>query len=52
MSQDQLIRLVCKVCERTNYWSRKNRKLVERKIALQKHCRWCKKHTLHQEGKK
>ncbi|HEY4476698.1 MAG TPA: 50S ribosomal protein L33 [Candidatus Paceibacterota bacterium] len=52
MSQDQLIRLACKECKRTNYWSRKNRKLVERKIALKKYCRWCQKHTLHQEGKK
>jgi len=53
MSQDQLIKLACKVCKRVNYWSRKNRKtLASHKIANQKHCRWCKKHTLHQEVKK
>ncbi|MBI2100674.1 MAG: 50S ribosomal protein L33 [Candidatus Vogelbacteria bacterium] len=52
MSQDQLIKLACKDCERVNYWSRKNKKLVERKIELKKHCRWCRKHTLHQETKK
>ncbi|MBI4136170.1 MAG: 50S ribosomal protein L33 [Candidatus Vogelbacteria bacterium] len=52
MSQDQLIKLACKDCGRINYWSRKNKKLVERKIELKKHCRWCQKHTLHQEEKK
>jgi len=52
MSQDFLIKLACKDCKRTNYWSRKNRKKVERKIDLKKHCRWCKKHTQHGEIKK
>ncbi|MFA5290815.1 MAG: 50S ribosomal protein L33 [Candidatus Paceibacterota bacterium] len=52
MSQDFLIRLTCKECKRINYWSRKNRKKVERKIDLKKYCRWCKKHTQHVETKK
>jgi large subunit ribosomal protein L33 len=52
MSQDQLIKLGCQKCKRINYWSRKNRKLVERKIELAKFCRWCKKHTTHKEVKK
>ncbi|HEY4524453.1 MAG TPA: 50S ribosomal protein L33 [Candidatus Paceibacterota bacterium] len=53
MSQDQLVKLACKECKRVNYWSRKNKKrLVDIKLALKKHCRWCKKHTLHQEAKK
>lgn len=52
MSQDQLITLVCKTCKRKNYWSRKNRKKVERKIELKKFCKWCKKNTVHKEGKK
>ncbi|MEK7587134.1 MAG: 50S ribosomal protein L33 [Patescibacteria group bacterium] len=52
MSQDQLFRLACSKCKRTNYWSRKNRKLVERKIELKKFCKWCKKRTVHKEGKK
>ena len=52
MSQEQLIRLVCKTCKRTNYYSRKNRKKVERKIELKKFCKWCKKNTVHKEGKK
>ncbi|MEK7585013.1 MAG: 50S ribosomal protein L33 [Patescibacteria group bacterium] len=53
MSQDQLIKLVCKTCKRINYWSRKNRKrLADHKIVVNKYCRWCKKRTVHQEAKK
>lgn len=52
MSQDQLIKLACGTCKRINYWSRKNRKTVERKIETLKHCRWCRKHTKHKEIKK
>lgn len=52
MSQDQLIRLACGKCKRINYWSRKNKKKVERKIEVKKYCRWCKAHTTHKEQKK
>ncbi len=52
MSQDQLIKLACKDCKRINYWSRKNKKLIQEKIELKKHCKWCKKHTMHKEKKK
>ncbi|MDO8564941.1 MAG: 50S ribosomal protein L33 [bacterium] len=52
MSQDRLIKLNCGKCKRTNYWSSKNKKKVERKITLLKFCRWCKKRTEHKESKK
>lgn len=52
MSQERLIKLVCGKCKRINYWSRKNKKKVERKIELKKYCKWCKKQTEHKEGKK
>ncbi|NBV77200.1 50S ribosomal protein L33 [bacterium] len=52
MSQEQLIKLACNKCKRINYWSRKNKKLVTRKIDLKKYCRWCKAHTKHVEAKK
>ncbi len=52
MSQDQLIKLACQNCKRINYWSRKNRKKVERKIELKKFCKWCKSHKTHKEIKK
>lgn len=52
MSQDQLIKLACTKCGRVNYWSRKNKKLVERKIELKKFCKWCRAQTSHKEAKK
>ncbi|PIT92888.1 MAG: 50S ribosomal protein L33 [Candidatus Harrisonbacteria bacterium CG10_big_fil_rev_8_21_14_0_10_42_17] len=47
-----LIRLRCSECNLTNYYTRKNKKLVQRKIELQKHCPKCRKHTTHKEVKK
>ncbi|AKM84217.1 TPA: 50S ribosomal protein L33 [Candidatus Campbellbacteria bacterium] len=52
MSQDQLIKLACQSCKRINYWSRKNKKLVQKKIELKKRCKWCDKQTVHKEVKK
>ncbi|OJI09358.1 MAG: 50S ribosomal protein L33 [Candidatus Vogelbacteria bacterium CG10_big_fil_rev_8_21_14_0_10_49_38] len=52
MSQDFLIKLACKKCKRINYWSRKNKKKVERKIELKKYCKWCKQNNPHLEMKK
>jgi len=52
MSQDQLIKLACQECKNINYWSRKNKKKVERKIELKKYCKHCRKQTIHKELKK
>ena len=52
MSQDRLIKLACSKCKRINYWSSKNKKLVTKKIELNKYCKWCKKNTKHKEAKK
>ncbi|MFO0718981.1 MAG: 50S ribosomal protein L33 [Candidatus Paceibacterota bacterium] len=52
MSQDRLIKLVCKDCKRANYQTGKNKKLVERKIELSKYCSSCRKRTPHKEAKK
>ena len=52
MSQDNLIKFQCKECDRINYYSRKNKKTVQKKLELKKFCNWCKKHTLHKELKK
>ncbi|MFC1623588.1 50S ribosomal protein L33 [Patescibacteria group bacterium] len=52
MSQDQLIKMACQDCKRINYWSRKNKKLVQRKIELKKFCKWCKGQRVHKEAKK
>ncbi|HBM45491.1 TPA: 50S ribosomal protein L33 [Patescibacteria group bacterium] len=52
MPQKSLIKLACTSCKRINYWSRKNKKLVERKIELLKFCKWCKAKKKHKEIKK
>ncbi len=52
MSQDQLIKLACTKCGRINYWSRKNKKLVERKIELKKYSAKLRKHVVFKEAKK
>ncbi|MBI2592896.1 MAG: 50S ribosomal protein L33 [Candidatus Colwellbacteria bacterium] len=48
---DNLIGLKCSVCNRRNYYTRKNKAKVERKLEYKKFCRWCHKHTLHKETK-
>lgn len=49
---ENLIKLSCTVCKRVNYFTRKNKKKVERKIEVKKFCKWCRKHTPHKESKK
>ena len=46
---DKLIGLKCSVCNRRNYYTRKNKKTVERKIQFNRYCKWCKKSTSHKE---
>jgi len=47
----QIIKLQCSVCKEINYFTNKT-KQVEGKLALKKHCKTCRKHTNHKEGKK
>ena len=51
MSQGNLIKLQCAICKQINYHSTKNKKTIKEKIKLNKHCRFCKKHTEHKEMK-
>jgi large subunit ribosomal protein L33 len=51
MSQDQLIQLKNKETGET-YWTRKNRKKVERKIELKKYSAKLRKHVTFKEAKK
>jgi large subunit ribosomal protein L33 len=52
MSQkEKLIKLRCSVCKRDNYYTRKNRKSVERKIELKKFCKWDRKVVKHVEAR-
>ncbi|MDE2107122.1 MAG: 50S ribosomal protein L33 [Patescibacteria group bacterium] len=52
MSQDRLIKLQCNKCKRINYWTSKNKKLVERKIELKKFCKWDRAQTVHKEARR
>ena len=52
MKKEFLVKLVCEKCKRINHYTRRNKKTVERKLELKKFCKWCKKHTIHKEGKK
>ncbi|MDP4000698.1 MAG: 50S ribosomal protein L33 [bacterium] len=51
MSQDNLIMMECTACHRTNYHSRKNKKLTPNRLEMKKFCKWCKKHVDHKETK-
>ncbi|MFZ5364052.1 MAG: 50S ribosomal protein L33 [Patescibacteria group bacterium] len=51
MSQENLIKMECSVCKRVNYFSHKNKKTLKNRLEMKKHCKWCKKHTMHKETK-
>jgi len=51
MSQDHLIKLVNKETGEV-YWTRKNRKKVERKLEFKKYSKKLKKHVTFVESKK
>ncbi|XOA42957.1 MAG: 50S ribosomal protein L33 [Candidatus Nealsonbacteria bacterium] len=46
------VKMMCTVCKRINYYTHKSKKMVKEKLELKKHCKWCRKHTLHKETKK
>jgi len=52
MKKEYLAKLACEKCKRINYYTRRNKKVVEKKLEFKKYCKWCRKHTLHKEGKK
>ena len=45
-------KLQCAECKRVNYFTHKSKKAGEKKLELKKYCKWCRKHTIHKEGKK
>lgn len=49
--RDNMIKLECTECKHTNYFSRKNKKILKDRLEVSKHCKFCKKHTLHKETK-
>ncbi len=51
MPQKNLVRLQCTICEKINYFTRRNKTKVKEKLVLKKHCPHCRKHTEHKETK-
>ena len=45
------ITLVCTECKRRNYDTMKEKKNTPDRLELNKHCPFCRKHTLHREAK-
>ena len=47
----ETISLACPECKRRNYTTTKNKKTNTEKLERSKYCRFCRKHTMHKEGK-
>jgi len=45
------VKLKCQDCGRINYFTQKSKEM-RGKLELKKFCKWCRKHTIHKEGKK
>ena len=45
------VTLACTECKQRNYDTTKNKKNNPDRIEMKKHCRFCRKHTLHKETK-
>ncbi|MDP4010272.1 MAG: 50S ribosomal protein L33 [Candidatus Spechtbacteria bacterium] len=52
MAQENIAKLKCSKCGNVNYWTSKNKKLIEKKLEFSKFCKWCRKHIKHTETKK
>ena len=46
-----IIALACGDCKRRNYSTTKNKKKTTERLAMNKYCRFCRKHTAHKETK-
>lgn len=49
--KDNMAKMKCSECGRITYYTQRNKKKVKEKLELKKHCKFCKKHTTHTEGK-
>jgi large subunit ribosomal protein L33 len=50
--QREMLALICSVCKSQNYITNRNKLNTPEKLALNKYCRHCRKHTLHKENTK
>ena len=44
--------LECTDCKRRNYQTPRETRDQKKKLKLKKYCRWCRKHTVHNERKR
>jgi large subunit ribosomal protein L33 len=47
----EIVTLECSVCKEQITTTEKNTKLLKEKLEFKKHCKRCRKHTLHKEVK-
>jgi large subunit ribosomal protein L33 len=52
MKKEVIAKMQCTVCKNINYYTHRNKKKVNAKLALKKLCPKCQKHTEHKEMKK
>ncbi|MBE6692937.1 MAG: 50S ribosomal protein L33 [Ruminococcaceae bacterium] len=45
------VTLVCTECKQRNYDTAKNKTNTPDRLEMNKHCKFCRKHTLHKESK-
>ena len=45
------VTLACTECKRRNYVTKKNKKNDPDRLEMNKHCKLCRKHTVHKETK-
>jgi len=45
------VTLACTECKRRNYVTKKNKKNDPDRLEMNKHCKFCRKHTVHKETK-
>ncbi|OGZ62772.1 MAG: 50S ribosomal protein L33 [Candidatus Staskawiczbacteria bacterium RIFCSPHIGHO2_01_FULL_34_27] len=46
------LKMQCTVCKKINYFTKKTKAMLEKKLEMSKFCKFCKKHTPHKEGRK
>jgi len=51
MSQDNMVKMQCTACKHTNYFTRKNKKIIKDRLELSKYCKFCQGHAPHKETK-
>jgi large subunit ribosomal protein L33 len=49
--KDTMVKLKCSLCSRITHYTKRNKKKVKEKLALNKYCRFCQKNAKHTESK-